>query len=277
MHEPRAHDPMSGLPAEPRLPRGLSRVLLLSALLAPLGIGCGDELAPVGDTGDTTSETSPDTPDTTVEPDVDPQLTLVVTSVTPSEGRTSGLEEVTLTGRGLSKVVQVRIGDAAAVDPFPVSDTLLVALTPPNDRGLYDVTVVDDLGKSYTLPMAYKYVEPVQVISAEPAVGTALGGERVVVYGAGFGRDAVVLIGGRRAVSTRFIDTNTLEVVTPEGTPGKVDVHVSGTGGSGRLRRGFEYLDAGLPTAAFRVTSVSPASGPVEGGTRVTLEGSGFG
>lgn len=277
MHEPRAHDPKSGLPDEPRPLVGRSGLSWLTAALsALLFAGCGDELAPANqpDSTDTSSETT--TPDTSVEPDVDPQLTLVVTSITPAEGRTAGLEEVTLTGRGLSKVVQVRIGDAAAVDPFAVSDTLLVALTPPNARGLYDVTVIDDLGKSYTLPMAYKYVEPVQVISAEPAVGTALGGERVVIYGAGFGRDAVVLIGGRRAVSTRFVDTNTLEVVTPEGAPGKVDVHVSGTGGSGRLRRGFEYLDAGLPAAGFRVTSVSPNSGPSEGGTRITLEGSGF-
>lgn len=267
MHETRA----PGMP-------DVMKTSFLAVLAAFLLVACGDEVGPTpqNDTVDVGDTSSPDTPDTQVDPDVDPQLTFVITQVTPSEGRTAGLEEITIVGRGLSNVVQVRVGDAAAVDPFPVTDSLLVALTPPNTRGLYDVTVINDLGASFTLPMAYKYIEPMQVISTEPAAGTALGGERVVIYGAGFERDAVVLFGGRRAVSTRFVDTNTLEVVTPEGLPGKVDVHVSSTGGAGRLRRGFEYLDAALPSASFRLTSVSPSNGPVAGGTRITLEGTGF-
>lgn len=251
------------------------RAMVVLAALA--FAACGDELTPANDTSGPSDTTNDVTPDTS-GPDVDvPVLEgLVLTAVTPGEGRTAGLEEVTLVGRGLANVVQVRFGDAVAVDPFPVTDSLLVALTPPNARGLYDVTVIDDLGARFTLPMAFTYKEPVQVIAVEPATGSALGGERVRILGAGFERDASVVLGARRAVETRFIDANTLEIVTPEGAAGAVDVHVTSQGGAGRLRRGYEYTALALPEAGFRVARVSPASGPEAGGTRVTIDGSGF-
>ncbi len=274
MLEPQS--PAARTSATPGSPIALALQLLVPVCLALSALtACGDD--PAAPTADTAAPS--DTSDTSVEvnePDTSTPAGLTLTQVLPAEGKTTGLEEVSLVGRGLSKVVQVYFGDSVGVDPFPVSDSLLVVLSPPQARGLVDVTVVDDLGARATLPMAFTYVETVQVIAVEPTSGDIFGGERILIYGAGFSRESVVLIGGRKAVSTRFIDVNTLEVVTPEGEAGKADVNVSTPDGSGRLRRGFEYLPVDLPVGSLRVDQVSPAAGPATGGTRVTIDGSGF-
>lgn len=250
-----------------------------STLLAVLLLAaCSDDpRATLGDAPNApdtveTSDTAAPPEDTVVAPG------LALVGLTPAEGRTSGLDEIALTGRELSRVVEVRFGDAVALDPFAVNDGLLVALTPPHARGLVDVTVIDDRGATATLPLAYKYFEPVAVVTVEPREGDRLGGERVRVYGSGFTPDAVVLFGGRAALDTRVIDANTLEVTTPDAdTAGSVDVHVSCEAGVGRLRRGFEYTGTPLPTSpSLEVTRVTPDRGPATGGTAVVIEGRGF-
>ncbi len=254
-------------------------VMLMSVLLlaAGLGGGCADDVAqPAAEVDVVVPEVEQDT--TGPQPDVELPEGFVLVGLTPSEGSTSGLEEVALTGGELSGVVAVLFGDSPALDPFAVNDGLLVALTPPHARGLVDVTIIDDLGRRSTLPLAYKYVEPVAVVSVEPNIGDRLGGERIRVYGAGFTPDATVLIGGRAAINTRVIDAFTIEATTPDAPSAqKVDVHVSCSAGVARLRYGFEYTETPLPNAgSIEVTSVSPASGPAEGGTEIVIEGRGF-
>lgn len=239
---------------------------------------CGDDVHPVTDV-DVSAETDaspPEDGDTTADGDPDAPEGLRVASIDPAEGRTSGLEEVHLTGSGLLAVTQVLFGDTPALDPFAVNDHLLVVLSPPRSRGLVDVTVVTDQGERATLPLAYKYADPVQLTAIAPESGHWLGGERVTLSGAGFPDDAVVVIGGRPALDVRHIDDLTLTAVTPEGTPGRVDVFVSSAEGVGRLEAGYEYLGEALPTSTARVTGVSPAHGPLAGGTMITVDGSGF-
>jgi len=255
-----------------------SRALALALLGTATLIGCGDEVAGVGPdviatpdvTIPETSETSETSPET-VEPEG-----LRVTALDPAEGSTSGLQEVHITGGGLLDVVEVLFGDTAALDPFPVSDRLLVVLSPPRARGLVDVTVVTATGERATLPLAYNYADAVQLTAIEPVSGHWLGGERVTVYGSGFTEDAVVLVGGRPALQVAHIDDNTLSAVTPEGLPGKVDVHVSTGEGVGRLQLGYEYVGETLPVSSAEIDAVTPEHGPVAGGTAISLSGSGF-
>lgn len=245
---------------------------------APL-LGCGDELAG-GDAGDThilVDTASPETNDTGApEVEVSDPSVLHLSALTPAEGRTSGLEEVQLSGGGLGDVVEVLFGDTPAIDPFPVNDHLLVALTPPRPRGPVDVTVVTGDGRRATLPLAFAYADPVQVTAVSPESGHWLGGEELTVYGEGFGEDAVVVVGGRPALEVRLIDGSTLSAVTPEGAPGRVDVFVSSDEGVGRLRGGYEYVGEVLPESAAVIEGVSPARGPVAGGTAIVVSGRGF-
>jgi hypothetical protein len=62
-----------------------------------------------------------------------------------------------------------------------------------------------------------------------------------------------------------------ITATAPAGTTGVADVRVSGAGGISAIVAG-DHFTYGVPT----VSSLLPASGPVAGGTTVTISGSGF-
>lgn len=250
------------------------RVLALIAFGTTV-LACGDD--PTAPRPDVTAEVTQETSETTeVEDEVALPDELVIVAVAPNEGLTSGLLEVQITGNKLGDVVQVLFGDTPALDPFAINDRLVVALSPPRPRGIVDVTVVTAGGERATLPLAFVYADPVMLTTIEPATGHWFGGERVTLRGSGFTEDSVVLIGGRPALQVTHIDDTTLSAVSPEGTPGLVDVHVSTSEGVGRLPAGYTYTGEALPAATATLTAVDPDHGPVAGGNGITLTGSGF-
>lgn len=84
-------------------------------------------------------------------------MTLHVTEITPSDVMTSGGEIITITGDGLTNAYVV-IGSRTA-QVLSQSDTEIVCAVPPNDPGLYDVTVTsyDDPLDTLTLDEAVAY------------------------------------------------------------------------------------------------------------------------
>jgi len=109
-----------------------------------------------------------------------------------------------------------------------------------------------------------------QVDGLEPAVGPASGGTVVVVRGDGFGAAPSVAFGEVPAAHVERLDARTLRVVTPVHDVGVVEVAVSQDGARAVIADGFSF------TAAPRVDTVEPASGPAVGGTPITIRGDGF-
>ena len=105
-----------------------------------------------------------------------------------------------------------------------------------------------------------------------PASGPLGGGTDLAITGTNFTDVTDVTIGGselggRMVVSPTQITGHTLAA----NTPGAKDVVVtSGSHGSGTCRGCFSY------NPAVTVTAVSPAGGPIDGGTRVTITGTNF-
>ncbi|MCC6619976.1 MAG: IPT/TIG domain-containing protein [Deltaproteobacteria bacterium] len=248
---------------------------VLIGAIGLLVVACDDTTAPGGP--DTRVVVDTTAPDTGVGPEITDPGELTITAVSPDEGHTVGLEEVQISGFQLGDVTQVRFGDAPALDVFVVSSQLVVCLTPPQSRGVVDVTVVDSEGRVATLARGFNYRDPVTIASIEPAEGHWLGGEAVTIYGAGFAPGSVVLIGGRAAPQVAVVDDHTINVVTPEGAPGPADVHVSSADGIARARAGFLYTGGDLPLAPLvAIERVTPSRGPAAGGTAITIEGAGF-
>jgi sugar lactone lactonase YvrE len=110
----------------------------------------------------------------------------------------------------------------------------------------------------------------VQLSAIEPDSGPPAGGNDVRVFGTGFVPGGTsVLFGTAAATRVTFISSTELLVTAPPGV-GNVDVTVTTAAGSDRGSGAYTYLTP--PTIA----SVSPAKGPVSGGTPVTILGSGF-
>lgn len=120
-------------------------------------------------------------------------------------------------------------------------------------------------GKTSTTPTS----DPHGVVGADPPHGRFIGGVRVVLQGAGFAGKPRVWFGDAEVTPSDVvaISDKKLQVVTPPGLPGPVDVKVqNGDDVSTRrtMVKGFTYD----PFYA------DPDSGPTSGGTLVKLHGS---
>lgn len=94
-------------------------------------------------------------------------------------------------------------------------------------------------------------VDPPTLTSIEPNSGPAAGGTAIQILGTNFLSGASVTIGGRSATSVQFVSATRLDVTTPEGDPGAVDVVVINPGAQpATLTGGFSYEQATTPTAS---------------------------
>jgi hypothetical protein len=110
---------------------------------------------------------------------------------------------------------------------------------------------------------------PFAVTGLQPSHGPWTGGTRSTIAGRGFSSNIAVWIGPTQLPSSDVFASNptSIAVLTPQGTPGPVDVRVQNldTAAQATLPSGFIY-------DAFAVT---PGTGATTGGTRIALKGSG--
>jgi hypothetical protein len=230
--------------------------------------------------------------------------------VNPRRGSYAGGEEVLITGKGILAPVEVYFDVAvvayqaivaAVSESRPPSDPGSVTVVTPNFTGAdtsieqaADVRVIVGAGtgsaQSDTLTSAYVLLPSLgpMIYGVSPSSGRSSGGEVVNVLGQGFGSVASDL-------AVTFVDPNgvakvgTILSVSPDGSQIQVetplfstiplasdvpyDVNVSTLSGPVSLPDGFLVL-ADEPTPS--IASISPTSGPLDGGTLVTIFGSGF-
>lgn len=202
-----------------------------------------------------------------------------LTSVVASSGSALGGTSVTLTGSGFldddAGANAVSFDGAAALNVVVVDDSTITCETPPGAGGTsVDVEVSNDNG-SALLAGGFSYFAAPTLASVAPAAGSSLGGATIVLTGTGFQDNAAgvngVSFGGVAAANVVVLNDTSLECELPAGTPGAaVDVELANANGSAVLVGGFTYH--ALPT----LVSVAPASGPADGGTALTLTGTGF-
>jgi hypothetical protein len=112
------------------------------------------------------------------------------------------------------------------------------------------------------------------VTSISPTSGTTAGGTAVTIAGNGFLTGAAVTIGGTAATGVTVASSTSITATTAAHTAGAGNVVVTNTDGqSGTLTNGYTYTS---PNPAPTVGGISPTSGPVAGGTAVTITGTGF-
>jgi hypothetical protein len=115
---------------------------------------------------------------------------------------------------------------------------------------------------------------PPTVTAISPDTGSPAGGTGVTITGAGFvGRSATVAFGTRRATDVKVTSPTTITAWAPAHSSGSVDVTVTNTQTGTSATDPLDLFAYGPP----RVTSLSPGSGPIFGGTSVTITGTSFG
>ena len=151
-----------------------------------------------------------------------------------------------------------------------VTATQLTAKTPAGSAGSVDVVVTNPDFQSDTLTDGFTYIPLPTVTAISPSLGPTSGGKRVTITGTNFVDGATVTIGGNAATDV-VITATKIYAKTPAGSAGSADVVVSNPASqSDTLTAGFTYIPK--PT----VTSISPTSGPITGGTGITITGENF-
>jgi hypothetical protein len=199
----------------------------------------------------------------------------VLSAVTPVAGTTLGGTVVGLSGTNLKAGMIVFFGGRLA-SAVTTQGTTASATTPPGAPGVVDVAVTNPDGRSAVLRRGYNYYVGGPIISRiTPNFGPPDGGTEVVLDGRNFGDRVVATIGGSTIQALRRIDERSLVGLTPAGPAGAADVRVENPDGqSDTLVNGWAWGSAPPPT--FSVARVTPEIGPITGGTRVTVIGSGF-
>ena len=118
----------------------------------------------------------------------------------------------------------------------------------------------------------FTYAAGPAVTAITPTPGPLTGGTAVTVTGANFTAGSTVAFGTTPATSVSFTNATTLTATAPAGFRRSVDVTVTTAGGTCATSAADLFTYDAVPT----VTAIAPTSGPVAGGTVVTVTGSGF-
>lgn len=198
-----------------------------------------------------------------------------VTGLSPAVGTSAGGTSVTIAGSGFLGVTGVKFGTASVPSAAIAvnSDAEIVTTSPPG-TGTVNVTVSNAIGTS--AGEAFTYVSPPTVTGISVTRGTALGGTIVTITGHGFignasaqSSDVRVQFGTASALAMTVVNDTQITATSPPGT-GTVHVTVSNLAGTSATSAADEF--GYVPV----VTAISPASGPITGGTVVTISGAGF-
>jgi hypothetical protein len=181
---------------------------------------------------------------------------------------------VTITGTGLLAVTAVTFGTTPAPSFAVMSDSSITATSPAELPGKVHITVTTASGTS-AVGAADKFtfsVVPTVVSGVSPASGPTSGKTTVTITGMNFTGATIVYFGADPASSVVVNSDNSITATSPAEAAGKVDVIVSGPGGTSSKKKSDKFTFVAPPPMPT-VTHLSPASGPTSGGTTVIIKG----
>ncbi len=194
-----------------------------------------------------------------------------VSAVTPNGGPVSGGTAVTITGEHFTGATAVAFGANLATPFTVVSDTEITVTSPMGTTGTIDVRVTTPSGESAPSPAdEFTYTAAPVVSGVDPSGGPTGGGTTVTVTGSGFTGATGVTFGTTAAPGYTVISDIEITATSPPGT-GVVNVRVTTPGGESAVTPADQFTYTSVP--APTVSSISPTSGPLFGGTAVTITG----
>ena len=124
---------------------------------------------------------------------------------------------------------------------------------------------------TYPIVIPGETILPPTVSGVSPSTGPITGGTSVVITGTNFNSSAQVSFGGVPSTNYSVSSSTSMTATVPAGlNVGPVSVVVTTSAGSNANNTLFTYVS----TPTF--ISITPASGPIAGGTKVTISGTGF-
>ena len=198
---------------------------------------------------------------------------------------------MTITGANFVSGATVSFGGTAATGVSVTNSTTINATTPAHAAGAVAVTVTNPDAQSGTLAGGFTYIGPAPTVSSvAPTSGPTTGGTAATITGANFVSGATVSFDGSAATGVSVVNSTTIKATTPAHAAGAVAVAVTAKGVTTTYAQKYTYLGDTLfgnvegliidsltyTVPAPTVTSIAPSSGPIAGGTAVTITGANF-
>ncbi len=157
------------------------------------------------------------------------------------------------------------IGGNAATN-VTVSNATTITATTPAGTGSNVAVVVTTPGGTSPAANLYSYVAvpPPTVTAVSPNQGNTAGGTSITVTGTNFTGATSVTIGGSAAQFVNVVSATSITAVIPAHAAGVVDLTVTTPAGTSATNAADQFTYV-APVPA--VTGVSPATGPLAGGT----------
>ena len=198
-----------------------------------------------------------------------------ITKVTPGDGPTGGGTTVTLTGSNfVSGATTVTFGGTVIpAGSVTFVTTSQIKVSSPSHAAATVTVKATTAGGTSGSGEHFTYVVGPTITKVTPAVGPTAGGTTVTLTGTGFISGATTVTFGGTTIpagSVTFVTTSQIKVSSPSHAAATVTVKATTAGGTSGSGEHFTY------EAAPTITKVTPAVGPIAGGTTVTLTGSGF-
>jgi hypothetical protein len=194
-----------------------------------------------------------------------------VTSASPSVGPVAGGTAITITGTGFYTGASVTINALTCTGPTVVSSTSITCTTPANAAGAYTIAVTNADTQTGSKASGYTYQPAPTVTSVSPTSGALAGGGTLTLTGIGFLSGASVTIGANTCTSPVVVSSTSMTCVLPAKAAGAYTATVTNADTQpGSLGSAYTYQVA--PT----VSSVAPLTGPLAGGTTITITGADF-
>ena len=193
----------------------------------------------------------------------------IITSISPTSGPLGGGTMVTISGTGFTGVTAVKFGTTAGT--ITVNHALSITATAPaHAAGTVNVTVTTPLGTSAIIPAdQYTYQGPPTVTKVSLTTGPLGGGSPVTITGTNLLGATKVYFGGIPAPSYVVTNATSITATTPGNGAGTVNITVTTPSGTSATSATDQYTYEGPPA----ITKVSPNTGPLGGGTSVTITG----
>ncbi|RME04395.1 MAG: hypothetical protein D6805_03195 [Planctomycetota bacterium] len=169
----------------------------------------------------------------------------VITNIMPTVGYNGGGTTVLIQGKGFDpRTPVVRFGNKTATNVQLLDEQNLTCVSPSGETGEVDITIENSDNKFHTLANAFRYTttpDP-KITSVQPNTGYTLGGDLITITGENFDDQAKVYFGGNLGEIVS-IDPTQIQVKTPAGSEGKVDIIVeNSTFQKAFVLNGFTYI-----------------------------------
>ncbi len=194
-------------------------------------------------------------------------------SVTPAGGAVAGGYDVEIAGAGFTDDLQVHLGDTPCANVVVTSATEATCQAgAANQAGPVALRLNSRRGDDAE-PNAFVYISPSQDVSLQgvvPASGPSSGNNRIHLVGANLIAEPVTVRVDGNATAAALIEGEQVTTLAPRHAVGVVPVEITTSAGSSSLADAYRYYEA------LEIIRLTPARGPVEGGTFVEVSGEGF-